>query len=149
MAVGIMDLVHPPNPTPLTRHMIPRVHQDGSRHAAFGVLSMRRLVKESTQEERDEMEDFAYNILETLNANQQLDMLRLFGAKYDLDGHAVVQMMHNMEMWPAINSEAFMHTVMPNLMRLGLITERTEEKYRERGMLIGDHLVARAELPGT
>ena len=28
--------------------------------------------------------------------------------------------------WPKINSEIFMHTVVPNLKRLGLITERTE-----------------------
>jgi hypothetical protein len=41
-----------------------------------------------------------------------------------------------------------MHTVMPNLMRLGLITERTEDKYRERGILHGDHLVqSRSVLP--
>jgi hypothetical protein len=38
---------------------------------------------------------------------------------------------------------------MPNLMRLGLITERTEEKYRERGMLVGDPLAPRTELPGV
>ena len=40
-----------------------------------------------------------------------------------------------------------MHTVMPNLMRLGLITERTEQKYRERGILFGDRLTAPAALP--
>jgi hypothetical protein len=41
-----------------------------------------------------------------------------------------------------------MHTVMPNLMRLGLVTGRTEHKYRERGILCGDHLVpARSTLP--
>jgi hypothetical protein len=31
-----------------------------------------------------------------------------------------------------------MHTVIPNLARLGLITERTEEKYRACGMMYGD-----------
>ena len=31
-----------------------------------------------------------------------------------------------------------MHTVVPNLVRLGLITERTEEKYRKVGILAGD-----------
>jgi len=42
-----------------------------------------------------------------------------------------------------------MHTVMPNLMRLGLVTERTEEKYRERGMLVGNHPAPRSALPGV
>jgi hypothetical protein len=86
------------------------------------------------------MEDFAFNILETLNANQQLDMLRRFGPKYGLDPDNTVQMMHSIEQWGFINSEPFMHTVMPNLKRLGLITERTEQKYRDRGIVFGDKL---------
>lgn len=147
MAVGIMDLIQRTAFSPLVKEIIHRVHQDEARHAAFGILSMRRLVKESTPEELAEMEDFAFNVLETLNANQQLDMLRRFGPKYGLDPDNVVQMMHGFEMWPVINSEPFMHTVMPNLVRLGLITERTESKYRERGILYGDHLAAGASLP--
>ena len=147
MAVGIMDLVKRANTSPLIADIITRVHQDEARHAAFGILSMRRIVQESTPEEMAEMEDFAFNILETLNANQQLDMLRTFGPKYGLDPDNVVQMMHSLEQWGFINSEPFMHTVMPNLMRLGLVTERTEQKYRERGILFGDHLAQRGGLP--
>jgi hypothetical protein len=69
-------------------------------------------------------------------------MLRLFGPKYGLDPEAVVQTMHSLEQWGFLNSEPFMHTVMPNLKRLGLVTERTEQKYRDRGILVGDHLHA-------
>jgi hypothetical protein len=147
MAVGIMDLVQRSNTNPLVKEIIHRVHQDEARHAAFGVLSMRRLVKDSTPEERAEMEDFAFNVLETLNANQQLDMLQRFGPKYGLAPDAVVQSMQAMDQWAVINSEAFMHTVMPNLMRLGLVTERTEAAYRSRGLLVGEPLAPRAELP--
>jgi hypothetical protein len=138
MAVGIMDMVERMNTNPLVKDIIRRVHQDEARHAAFGVLSMRRLVKDSDSETKMELEDFAFHVLETLNANQQLDMLRLFGPKYGLDPDAVVQSVQAMDEWPKINSEPYMHTVMPNLLRLGLITERTESKYRERGMLVGD-----------
>jgi hypothetical protein len=149
MAVGIMDLVAKANRNPLIKEIIHRVHGDEARHAAFGVLSMRRVVRESTPEEREQMEDFAFNVLETLNANQQLDMLKVFGPKYGLDPDAVVQTMHGLDAWPLINSEPFMHTVMPNLSRLGLVTERTEARYRERAILVGDHLQPKAELPGT
>jgi hypothetical protein len=93
------------------------------------------------------MEDFAFDILETLNANQQLDMLKLFGPKYGLEGDVVVQIMHSLPEWPVINSEVFMHTVVPNLVRLGLITDRTEAKWRDRGMMIGTHLQAKSALP--
>jgi hypothetical protein len=142
MAVGIMDLVKRANTSPLIADIITRVHQDEARHAAFGILSMRRIVQESTPDEMAEMEDFAFNILETLNANQQLDMLRQFGPKYGLDPDNTVQMMHSLEQWGFINSEPFMHTVMPNLKRLGLVTERTEQKYRDVGILFD-------EKPGT
>jgi len=37
---------------------------------------MRQVVKDSTPQELAEMEDFAFKILEALNANQQFDMLR-------------------------------------------------------------------------
>jgi len=150
MAVGIMDLVLRANTNPLIGEIIRRVHQDEARHAAFGILTMRRLVRESDPETRVELEDFAFNILETLNANQQLDMLHRFGPKYGLDPEAVVQATHNWEQWSFVNSEPYMHTVMPNLMRLGLISERTEHKYRERGMLHGEHLASpRSALPGV
>jgi hypothetical protein len=47
----------------------------------------------------------------------------------------VVQMVHSAPNWTAFNSEIYMHTVMPNLQRLGLVTERTREKYRKIGVL--------------
>ena len=135
MAVGIFDQIARMTTNPLLRDIIRRVQIDESRHAAFGILSMRQVVKDSTKEELEEMEDFAFSILETLNANQQLDMLRLLGPKYGLDPETVVEMVLGLPEWPVINSEVFMHTVVPNLKRLGLITERTESGWRRVGML--------------
>jgi len=147
MAVGIFDTIAKATTNPLLKDIIRRVQLDESRHAAFGILSMRQVVKESTQEELHEMEDFAFSILEALNANQQLDMLRVFGPKYGLDPENVVQSTLSMPEWPALNSEIFMHTVMPNLKRLGLITERTEPEYRRIGMIHGDRFESQHELP--
>jgi hypothetical protein len=138
MAVGIFDQVAKGTSNPLLRDLIRRVQIDEARHAAFGVLTMRQVVKESTPEEMIEMEDFAFSVLECLNANQQLDLLRLLGPKYGLDPDNVVQMTLAMPEWPVINSEIFMHTVVPNLKRLGLITERTEGEWRRLGMIHGD-----------
>jgi hypothetical protein len=137
MAVGIFDQVARATTNPLLHDIIRRVQVDEARHAAFGILTMRRLVKASSKEELAEMEDFAFSILECLNANQQLDMLRVYGPKYGLDPDNVVQMTHSLPEWPALNSEIYMHTVVPNLKRLGLITERTEADYRRLGMIHG------------
>jgi len=136
MAVGIMDLMRQESKNDLVCEMLRRVEQDESRHAAFGVLTMRRVVKEAGQQQMDEMEDFAFEILEALNANQQLDMLRLLGPKYDIDPENVAKMFVNMPNFAELNSLAYMHTVVPNLLRLGLITERTQEGWRKCGMLL-------------
>src|SRR6185436_18753306 len=126
MAVGIFDLIQKGSTNPLLSDVIRRVKQDEARHAAFGILTMRRTVREATPEEMAEMEDFSFNVLETLNANQQLDMLRDLGPRYGLDPESVAAMLLQDEKWPKFNSDVFMHTVIPNLARLGLITERTE-----------------------
>ena len=138
MAVGIFDMIQKGSTNPLLSDVIRRVKQDEARHAAFGILTMRRTVRDATPDEMAEMEDFSFNVLETLNANQQLDMLRDLCPKYGLDPDSVVTMLLAQENWAEFNSEVFMHTVIPNLARLGLITERTEARYRACGIMSGD-----------
>jgi hypothetical protein len=136
MAVGIMDLMRTESRNALLSEMLRRVEQDESRHAAFGVLSMRRVVREAEKEQMAEMEDWAFGILEALNANQQLDMLQILGPKYGLNPESVVQMATAMPNFAEFNSMPYMHTVIPNLVRLGLLTERTESQYRKLGMMV-------------
>jgi len=135
MAVGIFDLLRKETLNPLVGEMIHRIQQDESRHAAFGVLTMRRAVREADEAEKAEMEEWAFGILEALNANQQLDMLHLLGPKYGIDPANVTQAMLALPNWAELNSMPYMHTVIPNLRSLGLITERTEAQYRALGML--------------
>ena len=138
MAVGIFDEIARSTSNPLLQDIVRRVQIDESRHAAFGMLSMRQVVRDCEPEELAEMEDFAFSILETLNANQQLDMLRILGPKYGLEPDAVVQVFLGLPEWALVNSKIYMHTVVPNLKRLGLITERTEPEWRRLGMLHDD-----------
>ena len=135
MAVGIMDMMRRESQNPLFSSMLHRVEQDESRHAAFGVLNMRRIVRDASNEEMAEMEDWAFNLLETLNANQQLEMLRLFAPKYGFDAEQVVEMTTKLPNFGELNSPPYTHTVVPNLRNLGLLTERTESRWRDVGMI--------------
>ena len=135
MAVGIMDLLRSQSRNALLSDVLRRVEQDEARHAAFGVLMMRRVVREVSPEERAGMEDWSFAILEALNANQQLDMLHLLGPRYGIDPEAVVRTMTSLPNFAEVNSLAYMHTVVPNLKGLGLLTERTESEWRRLGML--------------
>jgi hypothetical protein len=137
MAVGIMDMIRKESRNPLLSDLIKRVEQDEARHAAFGVLMMRRMVKDAEPEQLHSMEDWAFEILEALNAGQQLDMLRLLGPKYDIDPEATTRMALAMPNFADFNSLIYMHTVIPNLRKLGLITERTEDQWRKLGMMTG------------
>jgi hypothetical protein len=135
-AVGIMDLMRTFSRNAFVSEMIKRVEQDEARHAAFGVLTMRRVVKEATEAERHELEDWAFSLLETLNANQQLDMLKVLGPKYGIDALPFMQIITSMPNFADLNSVIFMHTVVPNLQRLGLLTARTEAGWRKVGMMV-------------
>ena len=143
MAVGIFDLLRRETKNPLLGEMIRRVEQDESRHAAFGVLVMRRVVREAAPEEKARMEEWAFSVLEALNANQQLDMLRLIGPKYGIDPENVTRMALSMPNFAEFNSLAYMHTVIPNLRGLGLLTERTRDQYLKLGMLLEGSRAAR------
>jgi hypothetical protein len=136
MAVGIMDLFRSQSTNALFSDVIRRVERDEARHAAFGVLMMRRMVRDASSAEMASMEDWSFEILEALNANQQLDMLKTLGPKYDVDPEQTTAMMTGLENFADINCLAYMHTVVPNLKRLGLLTERTESRWREVGMLV-------------
>jgi hypothetical protein len=149
-AVGIMDLMRSESRNPLFTEMITRVEQDEARHAAFGVLTMRRVVKDAAPDEMAEMEDWAFAILEALNANQQIDMLKVLGPKYGIDPENMTRIMLSLPNHAELNSLPFMHTVIPNLQRLGLITERTESGWRKVGLMV-DHRggLPKFELPLT
>jgi len=147
MAVGIMDMLRSESRCDLFSDILYRVEQDEARHAAFGVLNMRRIVRDASQEEMHEMEDWAFNILETLNANQQLDMLHELGARYDLQPEVIVEGFTKMEQFAQINSAPYMHTVVPNLLRLGLITDRTQEHWMRLGMMTDAKGTAGSVLP--
>src|SRR5207247_4945582 len=106
------------------------------------ILSNRRMMLESKANMMESMVYFSFNVLDTFNSNQQLDMLRDLAPRYGLDPDTVVQMLLAQEDFAQFNSEVFMHTVIPNLARLGLITERTEAKYRAAGIMWGDRFGA-------
>jgi len=147
MAVGIMDMLRSESRCPLFTDILYRVEQDEARHAAFGVLNMRRIVREASEREMHEMEDWAFGILETLNANQQLDMLRTLAPKYGFEPEPIVAGFTQMETFVELNSRPYMHTVVPNLLRLGLITDRTQDHWMRLGMMTDAKGTAQSVLP--
>ena len=136
-AVGIMDDMRKAATNPLLNDMIRRVEQDETRHAAFGVLCMRRVVEDAAPEQMEEMEDWAFGILEAVQSSQTVQVLRVLGPQYGLDAEELTPMLLADPAYKELAASMFMHTVVPNLRRLGLLTERTEDRWREVGMVTG------------
>jgi hypothetical protein len=63
-------------------------------------------------------------------------MLHVLGPKYGIEPDSIVQMMTALPNFAELNSMVYMHTVVPNLRNLGLITERTESGWRRLGMMV-------------
>jgi len=136
-AVGIMDEVRRESRNPLLSQMLRRVEQDEARHAAFGVLCMRRVVEEAEPEEMAEMEDWSFGIIEAVQVSQTIETLRALGPSYGIDADTAAGLILADPTYAELSARIYMHTVVPNLRRLGLLTERTEERWRRAGMVRG------------
>jgi hypothetical protein len=59
----------------------------------------------------------------------------VLGPKYGIDAEIATKMALASDGFAEFNSRIYMHTVIPNLKNLGLITERTEDRWRKVGMM--------------
>jgi hypothetical protein len=133
-AVGIMDDLRKQSRNQLLSDMLRRVEQDESRHAAFGVLCMRRVVEDAEPEQMDEMEDWSYSLLETVQSSFGTHIIRTLGPDYGINPDDVIEAVIHDPMYQQLTRQIFTHTVTPNLRRLGLITERTDHLWRASGL---------------
>jgi len=133
-AVGIMDTLRRDSRNSLLSDMLRRVEQDEARHAAFGVLSMRRVVADAEPEEMADMEDWGFTILEAVQSSLGTEILRTLGPKYGFSVEDVIEPVLESPVYQQLTREIFTHTVVPNLTRLGLITERTDHLWKKAGM---------------
>ncbi|MEW6775834.1 MAG: ferritin-like domain-containing protein [Bdellovibrionota bacterium] len=134
MALGIMNMMDTYSDVPLFKEMIKRVKLDESRHAAFGVISMQETMRSADPEMKADLEDWAYKILECLNAGQYYGVFSALGPKYGIDARNFAQMLYGMPDAVQQKSLLYTHATLPHLKKLGLITERTADKYRAIGL---------------
>ena len=134
VAVGIFDQLQEASLNPLLKEAIYRITQDESRHAAFGVLSMRKVLPQLSKEEHDEIEDFAWAVVECFHRGQLLGQLRDLLPPYGLDPANLAMAILSDPQFLEKNNVIFNH-MLPNLKNLGLITERTRAGYAALGLM--------------
>ncbi len=115
----------------LVRESVRLVARDEARHAAFGVLSLREELQRMTREERDELEDWTWKVLEVVANGLMISMFEDVAPKYGIATEPLAQSIFSSEGFWDARYHLFNHTVMPNLKKLGIVTERTQPHYDE------------------
>ncbi len=135
VALGIFAGLEQNVRNPLLRDIIRRVTIDEARHAAFGVHSLRRHLPRLSSVERDDLEDWTFEILECLFNSAGKGMTELLGPRYGLDPARLLRGTLRSDGWKMSQMYVYGHTVLPNLKNLGILTERTRPAYVGLGLL--------------
>ena len=129
VAMAVLTDIGTRTTNPLVREAMRNVARDEARHAAFGVLALREEFDSPSQAEHDELEDWTWMCLEVVANGLMQGLFDDVGRTYGLFPDAVAQVVFTApEFWDG-RYHMFNHTVLPNLRKLGLITERTRANY--------------------
>jgi hypothetical protein len=129
---------------PLLRQFIGRVHEDESRHVAYGVLTLEERIPALTADARQRLEDFAYDAVTRIAGRAGVptfasQMNALARAGVDLAKflpRLVAEFQHPERIdWEGLD-DPMTQTVLPNLLRVGLIPERLRDGYLAQGFRI-------------
>lgn len=117
---------------PLLRSILDLVLRDEARHVAFGVTYMEQFVRELSEKERDERAEFALEACRIMRERiVPLDVYEHYG--FDpAEGRRRFLAAGEMDKF-----RNFLFTrIMPNLNKVGLLTDRVKPSYEELGLLM-------------
>ena len=116
---------------PLLKQIVELVIRDEGRHVAFGVNYLEDWIKSLPEQEREDRAEFAFQACCIMRDRLfSLDVAREYGfdmeatRKHIMDSQVI-----------AMFRELLFERIMPNLKRVGLLTERMRPKYEELGAL--------------
>jgi len=115
--------------SPLIKQTMRLVARDEARHAAFGVLALRPELAALSKEDHDDIEDWTWRCLEIVANGLMTSLFDDVAPKYGLDPDSVAQAVFTAPLFWDGRYMMFNHTVLPNLRKLGVITDRTRANY--------------------
>jgi hypothetical protein len=142
LALSAFNTTRETTPDPVLKDIVYLVTRDEARHVTFGVNYLEDFVKTLSEEEREERALFAYEACavsrERLVAT---DVFRHFG--WDVE-EARLQVLQGFVMSTFRN--LLFQRVVPNLKRIGLLTERVRPKFEELGILGFENLATDGDI---
>ena len=145
LALGAFGMIQQKTREPLLKQMLTYVITDEARHVHYGVLALQEFISQLTDKERREREDWAFEV--SLFLRNRFFAHEFFDEYY---AHAMTraqweQLVLQSEMMKMFRKTMFKR-VIPNLKRIGLLSDRIRPKYAELGLLDFEHGRAAPEL---
>lgn len=145
LALGAFGMMQQKTREPLLKQLLKYVITDEARHVHFGVLALQEFMRELSERERREREDWTFEV--SLFLRNRFLAHELYDEFY---AHAMTRkewdaLISRSEMMETFRNVMFKR-VIPNLKRIGLLTERIRPKYEELGLLGYEHGRAAPEL---
>lgn len=129
---------------PVLAQFIGRVHEDEARHVAYGVLTLEDRIPELPAETRERLENWAYDAIARIGGRAgkpgfQSQFQALATTGIDL-GRFVPKLLAELSNpddidWTGLR-DPMAQTVLPNLLRIGLVPERLVPGYLAQGWIV-------------
>jgi hypothetical protein len=145
LALGTFHNVLQVTPCALLRKLMQGVLRDESRHVAFGALYVGQTIAEMQPEQREDVADFAFAAIELMRKArargappdaaflQVLDNCSIDRTDFFASVRELMSSGQKVEL-PRDQVHAFKHLMMPALVRVGAVTERTRQRFKEAGI---------------
>jgi hypothetical protein len=129
VAMAIITDIHKRTHNELVRQSMRLVGRDEARHAAFGVLALREQLDQLSAAEHDALEDWTWRCLEVVANGLMTSFFKEVAPRYGLDPERIAGAIYSSPGFWDARYHLFNHTVLPNLRKLGIITDRTRKNY--------------------
>ncbi len=146
LALGAFGAIRRLSGEPLLRDVLRLVITDEARHVHFGVRALERLYRDDLSErERREREDWAFEVALLLR-----DRFLAHEFYEEYYGHVMPRRAWDEAVQGSgmmgLFRETMLRRIIPNLRRIGLLSDRVRPRYREAGLLEYEHDRAAPEL---
>ncbi len=141
LALGSFKMMRQGTRDQVLRKIVELTAQDEARHVSYGLIYMKDQLPRMAERDRDRVEDFALAGVRLLAAPEHraagaaplLEMLGEVGADVNVAMEEMQGKLRDPEVRRA-QPNPFRDYVVPQLHRVGIITERTASQYREMGL---------------
>jgi hypothetical protein len=141
LALAAFGLMYNTTQEPLIKQITQYIMADEARHVAFGVLSLRDIYPQMTEAERKEREEFTIDACYLMR--DRFDAMEVY-ERMDLPADELADHFRHSQQIEMFRSFLFMKIV-PNLRKLGLLTDRVRAEFARMGVLQFENLTSTDE----